>query len=186
MGAVPIDYEMHCVIPFGACVQAEHPNNPTNTMEERTKDAVHLDAIDGPQGGHRCMNLKSGEEITTQKVYELPVTDLVRERVKRLARKTRMPLTLTFADPTEKQPDDNDDGAIVADDDASIAGVDEEESLQPEEPPDEDDLYHLVNEEDGPEITDLTSDDECYETQDRLQESNKPIDQQQSIIKQEV
>jgi len=58
--------------------------------------------------------------------------------------------------------------------------VDEEESLQPNEPPDEDDLHHSVNEEDGPEITDSTSDDECHETQDRLQESNRPIDQRRS------
>ena len=66
-----------------------------------------------------------------------------------------------------------------------IAGVDEEESLQIQEPPDEDDLYHLVNEEDGPEIIDLTLDDEYYETQDRLKQTSEPIDQQHIIVKEE-
>ena len=65
---------------------------------------------------------------------------MVKDRVKRLAKKNKMPLTLTFKDPDDKKPDDEDDGVININDDASIAGVDEEESLQFQEPQDEDDL----------------------------------------------
>ena len=40
MGATPIDYETHCKFQFGDYVQVECISNPTNTMEERTKDAI--------------------------------------------------------------------------------------------------------------------------------------------------
>ena len=47
MGGTPIDYETHCKFNFGAHVQAECIPDPTNTMEERTKDTIYLDTLDG-------------------------------------------------------------------------------------------------------------------------------------------
>ena len=79
MGQAPIDYNVHCVCSFGASAQAEYITDPTNTMEERTKDCIFLDAFDGPQGGCELLNLTSGEIITAYKLYEVPITALVKQ-----------------------------------------------------------------------------------------------------------
>ena len=184
MGGTPIDFDTHCKFSFGAYVQAEYIPDPTNTMEERTKDAIYLDTLDGPQGGYLCMNLRTGRVITAYKLYELPVTDLVKARVEELARKDKTPEKLTFVDPRKKVPDDQDDGEIPDIDEALIAGVEEVESLQTEdievELHEDDELFHMANEEDGPEISepyviDLTGDDdeEYYQTQDILQQGQQ-------------
>ena len=199
MGATPIDYETHCKFSFGAYVQAESIPSPTNTMEERTKDAVHLDTLDGPQGGYECLNLRTGRIITAYKLYELPVADLVKARIEELAARDKIPAKLTFVDPRKKVPDDEDDGEIPDIDEASIAGVEEDEPLQPEpetievELHEDDELFHMANEEDGAEISepcviDLTGDDddddEHYETKDILQQGSQP--DRAPVIKQEV
>ena len=96
MGGTPIDFETHCKFNFGAYVQAEYITDPTNTMEERTKDAIYLDTLDGPQGGYECLNLRTGRIITAYKLYELPLTDLAKARVEELAAKDKIPEKLTF------------------------------------------------------------------------------------------
>ena len=199
MGGTPIDYETHCKFNFGAYVQAEYLSDPTNTMEERTKDAIYLDTLDGPQGGYECMNLRTGRIITAYKLYELPVTDLVKARVEELARQDKVPTKLTFVDPRKKVPDDEDDGEIPDLDDASIAGVDEVDEVEPLHPEtielelhEDDELFHMANEEDGsgidePYVIDLTGeedDDEYYATKDMLQQGSEA--DQRPIIKQEV
>ena len=40
MGASPIDCDVHCAFSFGSHVQALHMGDPTNNLNERTKDAI--------------------------------------------------------------------------------------------------------------------------------------------------
>ena len=46
--------------------------------------------IDNVQGGHRLLNLSTGEAITRPRVTELPITALVKRRVHAIAKKEKM------------------------------------------------------------------------------------------------
>jgi hypothetical protein len=52
-----LDFDKHCQNPFGAYVQANQENDPTNTQAPRTIDAVYLHPMTNKQGGHEMMNL---------------------------------------------------------------------------------------------------------------------------------
>ena len=80
-----LDYNKHCIVPFGTYVQANHETNPTNTNALRTLDAIYLCPMDNIQGGHELMDLNSGQVITQRKVTEIPVTELVIKAVKQMA-----------------------------------------------------------------------------------------------------
>ena len=60
MNQTNLDYNKHCVVPFGTYVQANHETNPTNTNAPRTLDAIYLHPTDNIQGGHELMDLNSG------------------------------------------------------------------------------------------------------------------------------
>ena len=79
-----LDYNRNFQVPFGAYVQANQDNTPTNTNAPRTIDAIYLRPK--PRGrGHEVMNLKTGRVITRDRVYEKPVTPLVIKAVESLA-----------------------------------------------------------------------------------------------------
>ena len=100
VGSCPIDCERDCQFEFGASIQSEHQTNPTNNVEERTMCAVHLDFVDGPQGGHRALNLTTGKPVTGKTLYEVPMTEVVRTRVESLATRDGTSPTLSFHDPS--------------------------------------------------------------------------------------
>jgi len=78
VGGRNIDYEKHCQIPFGAYVQANQEKNPKNTNAPCTIDAIYLHPVPrNIQGGHELMDLNSGQLITRQCVWEIPVTDII-------------------------------------------------------------------------------------------------------------
>jgi hypothetical protein len=52
-----LDFTKHCQVPFGAHVQANQKNDPTNTQAPRTIDAIYLRPITNKQGGHELINL---------------------------------------------------------------------------------------------------------------------------------
>ena len=80
-----LDYNKHLQIPFGAYVQANEDNDPTNTNAPRTIDAIYLRP--SPSGrGHQVMNLKTGRMISRPHAYEKPVTPLVIRAVEALAK----------------------------------------------------------------------------------------------------
>jgi hypothetical protein len=80
-----LDYTKHCVVPFGACVQANHESTKTSSNVTRTLDAIYLRPAQNQQGGHEVMDLNSGQLISRNIVHEIPVTDVVIKAVKRMA-----------------------------------------------------------------------------------------------------
>jgi hypothetical protein len=61
LGGMDLDYNKHLVVPFGSYVQANQDNLPTNTTAPRTIDAIYLNPVLSPAGGHKLMNLHTGE-----------------------------------------------------------------------------------------------------------------------------
>ena len=85
-----LDFNKHCLVPFGAYVQANNQPNPTNTNAPRTIDCIYLRPTTNRQGGHELMDLNSGRLITRNSVTELPVTELVIRAVEAMAEAKNM------------------------------------------------------------------------------------------------
>jgi hypothetical protein len=56
-----LDHTKHCVVPFGAYVQANHKSKKTSSNVTRTLDANYLRPAQNQQGGHELMDLNSGQ-----------------------------------------------------------------------------------------------------------------------------
>jgi hypothetical protein len=82
---VYFQHSAHCQVPFGAYVQANQENLPTNTQAPRTIDAIYLRLMTNKQGGHELMNLQTGMMITRNTIWERPLTDLVIRAVETMA-----------------------------------------------------------------------------------------------------
>jgi hypothetical protein len=81
-----LDYEKHCKVPFGAYIQANEFNDPTNTNAPRIIDAIYLRPMhNARQGGHQVMNLETGRQTTATKVVELPMTEHIIRAVEKMA-----------------------------------------------------------------------------------------------------
>ena len=80
-----LDYTKHCVVPFGAYVQANHESKKTSLNVTRTLDAIYLHSAQNQQGGHELINLNSGQLISRNILHEIPVTHVVIKAVKRMA-----------------------------------------------------------------------------------------------------
>jgi hypothetical protein len=80
-----LDYTKHCVVPFGAYVQANHESTKTSSNVTRTLDAIDLRPAQNQQGGHELMDLNSGQLISRNIVHEIPVTDVVIKAVENMA-----------------------------------------------------------------------------------------------------
>ena len=70
---------------FGAYVQANQDNTPTNTNLPQTLDCAFLSPTSGKQIGFEVLNLATGQVITRPKVRELPITELTIDAVEHLA-----------------------------------------------------------------------------------------------------
>ena len=80
----PLDYDKEFQFSFGAYVQAHTQQNPTNSNEPRTLDAIYLrPATDG--NGHELMDLSTGRLITRSHLTVVPLSELVKDRVHELA-----------------------------------------------------------------------------------------------------
>ena len=71
-----VDYDRELATSFGAYVQANQDNTPTNTNRPGTLDCVFLSPTSGKQIGFEVLNLATGQVITRPKVRELPITEL--------------------------------------------------------------------------------------------------------------
>ena len=80
-----LDYTKHCVVPFGAYVQANHESTKTSLNVTRTLDAIYLRPAQNQQGGHELMDLNSGQLDSRNIVHEIPVTDVVIKAVENMA-----------------------------------------------------------------------------------------------------
>ncbi len=86
-----LDYNKHCMYPFGAFMQAKDEPNPYNTMASRTIDCIYLrPVLDNVQGGHELYNLGSKQVITRLTVTELPVPDRIIKLVEEIAKQDKM------------------------------------------------------------------------------------------------
>ncbi len=73
MGGQKIDYQKMCRLPFGLYEQVHNENKVRNTMEARTSGAINLGPKGNSQGGHRFLNLITGEVIVRRSWIELPI-----------------------------------------------------------------------------------------------------------------
>jgi hypothetical protein len=80
-----LDYTKHCVVPFGAYVQANHESTKTSSNVTRTLDMIYLRPAQNQQGGHELMDLNSGQLISRNVVQEVAVTDVVIKAVENMA-----------------------------------------------------------------------------------------------------
>jgi hypothetical protein len=80
-----LDYTKHCVVPFGAYVQANHESTKTSSNVTRTLDAIYLRPAQNQQGGHELMDLDSGQLISRNIVHEIPVTGVIIKAVEDMA-----------------------------------------------------------------------------------------------------
>jgi hypothetical protein len=159
LGLPTLDSAKHCTVPFGACVQASHKTNQTNSNPSRMLDVIYLRPMNSMHGGHELYDLNPGRVITQARVTQIPVTDVVIKVIKRIAEDQGFK-SLKFK---------NRKGAIFHDANW-IAGVDYDENTQQEddynkdydkednEDPDEDikdDQYDRIDED---EIEDLNKD----------------------------
>ena len=86
LGAPALDYNKHCVIPFGAYVLANHSEDPTNDNTARKLDCIYLRPAKNLQGGHELMDLNTGTVITRGgKITEIPITKVVIKAVEDMA-----------------------------------------------------------------------------------------------------
>ena len=119
----------HAVIPFGAYVQTHEPH--TNDMGQRTASCICLGPTGNTQGGHYFMSLTSGDKIVRHRWTELPMPREAITRVNTIARRQKMPSTITYAnrqgaeildyieDYADDHDSDSDDDTYSQPDDAS-------------------------------------------------------------------
>jgi hypothetical protein len=86
LGEQKLDFKNVCRIPFGAYVQVHDNLAMTNTMEPRTTGAINLGPTGNLQGGHRFLNLVTGEVMVHRKWTELPVPSEVILRLEEIAK----------------------------------------------------------------------------------------------------
>ena len=85
VGGRNLDFNKHCQITFGSYVQANQDNNPKNTNSPRTIDAIYLRPIpSNMQGGHEVMDLTTGRVLTRSPVWDLPITQLIINKVEQM------------------------------------------------------------------------------------------------------
>ena len=80
-----LDWNKHCQYKFGAYVQANQDNNPTNTNWPRTIDGIYLRPCWDQQGGHEVLNLETGEVVSRQYVTPIPITSTIIRAVESMA-----------------------------------------------------------------------------------------------------
>ena len=148
-----IDYNKHCKYSFGTYVQAQTEHNPTNTTNPRTIGCIFLRTLDNMQAGFQLLNLNTGKIITRRKVFEIPITQTIIERVEQLAEMDGITPDLTFK---------NRKGEFITDDSKNILNDDIFDEYI-----DSDDEYDEETTED--ETTNVDNEDE----KDNLQELNE-------------
>ena len=84
MGLGPIDYTQ-LKIEFGAYAQIFEDNNITNTPDTRSIGGVALASFPNENGKYPFMNLNTGRVLWRRRFTEIPITDLVIQRVHLLA-----------------------------------------------------------------------------------------------------
>jgi hypothetical protein len=88
----PLDYNKHCLIPFGTYVQAVDDTAQTkNSQKPRTFDGIYLRYLDNVQGGHQIYDLHTRSIILRSRVIPIPVTPSVIALVHSIAKQDGQP-----------------------------------------------------------------------------------------------
>jgi hypothetical protein len=66
-----LDYNKHCLIPFGSYVQAHNEPAPSNSQLPRTLDCIYLRYMNNKQGGHELLDLRTGSTIHRRVVTQV-------------------------------------------------------------------------------------------------------------------
>ena len=157
-----VDYEKDLKVPFGTSVQATKESKPYNTPEPRTIDGICLGPTTNMQGGYEILALPTGRVITRARVIEVPMTDLVIQKIEALADEQGIkPLKLHYREGT---PDDWIAG-VDSDSDSSDSESSDSNSDSDSESDDDDDdsvpsLYRPSD--------DIDSDSDDEEDMDRV------------------
>jgi len=81
----PIDWNKDVKILQGSCCQAFTERTIKNDLKQRTLDTLFLTHMKNKQGGYVMLNLATNTEITSTRITQVPITDLVIRTVKELA-----------------------------------------------------------------------------------------------------
>jgi hypothetical protein len=133
MTSTTLDYSKHCKLPFGAYVQTQEENNPTNNMKERTCAAICLGPKTNFQGSYKFLCLRTGRRITRKQFKELPMPASVIKSVEALTERDKKDGNLEF---TDRHGNSFVDNQYVGDANQPAdggAGVDEEDTLEHEQ-----------------------------------------------------
>lgn len=90
MGLRPIDWHRDVKILQGSYVQAFAERTIKNDLKCRTLDAIFLAPLDNKQGEYLCLHLATNKVITSQKITQVPITNLVIKAVEELAQQDGM------------------------------------------------------------------------------------------------
>jgi hypothetical protein len=114
MSREKLDYKKHLSLQLGQYCQVHEKENPRNSQIARTKGAIYLGPICNLQGGLKFMALNSGKKIVRRSWDNIPMPDIVIDRVSALG--PDQPQHMTFTDRH---------GRLIRD--VEIPGVDEQE-----------------------------------------------------------
>ena len=90
-----LNADTHAVIEFGSYVQTHEEH--TNNMNDRTLAGICLGPTGNDQGGHWFLSLTSGSRVMGYKWTELPMPNMVIDRVTQMGQNQNMPPTITYA-----------------------------------------------------------------------------------------
>jgi len=81
----PIDWNKDVKILQGSHCQAFTEPAIKNDLKQRTRDMLFLTPTKNKQGGYVMLNLATNKEVTSTRITQVPITDLVIQTVKELA-----------------------------------------------------------------------------------------------------
>jgi len=171
-GRQPLNFN-NLKVTFGSYVQIHIHNNPTNTMQPRTIDAIALNPTGNTQGSYYFMNLDTGQRMSANKWIPCRLTSHVLSNIERLAEAENQPLMhdgpsmfwhtahgdIPLTDSTDDH--DNHQGAtyeVVSDDDVTI--IDEypddsdDSDYEPSDDEDDSDIEYVDDVEEEAQVAD--------------------------------
>jgi len=81
----PIDWNKDVKILQGSYCQAFTERTIKNELKQRTLDTLFLTPMKNKQGGYVMLNLATNKEITSTRITQVPISDLVIQTVEELA-----------------------------------------------------------------------------------------------------
>jgi hypothetical protein len=134
MGMQVLDYKAICKLPFGAHVQVHEDPQITNTLEPKTTGGINL----GPcnmQGGHKFLNLATGEVMVHRKWTELPVPSEVILRLEELSTDEANDVVDNILQENIENIEEEDNGVVTSEtsEEKQIEHDEEANIMEPEE-----------------------------------------------------